>query len=258
MPSSEEGRAANRTGWFLSLLIAATGLALAACSRGPSLSGGPPARLGSSLAAWQATRGSDGNGGYGSTIAVGGQSAAQFTAVATTGAKGSPDGIRYSRPAPAWATPRPRSATPCRRMPARPPHGGGHSPVEVVTASSVSYQSASLASQLGTAVPTPTESNIGARIHELTPHRLGVAQHRHGELGAGEHHAVHPGRALLSSSSASKFACFVRRTVGRSAVGLTRVSTSAQAGKTSRLPGDLPRCWGSRNCTWNHPSAPLR
>jgi hypothetical protein len=37
----------------------------------------------------------------------------------------------------------------------------------------VSYSSASLASQLGTAVPSPSGGNIGVKFYEVTPHRSG-------------------------------------------------------------------------------------
>ena len=133
------------------LLIAATGLGLAACSSGPSSTGGPPARLGSSLAAWQATRAGAGNGGYGSAIVVDGGSTDATCALATAAA------VRGSLPADARQTASWRGS-----------FSGGSGYCEFI-----SYQSASLASQLGTAVPTPTESNIGAKFYEVTPHRAG-------------------------------------------------------------------------------------
>ena len=154
------------------LLIAATGLGLAACSSGPSSTGGPPARLGSSLAAWQATRAGAGNGGYGSAIVVDGQSAAQFTAVTSTGGKVT----GWHQVFPAGSTLAHAEAAVRGSLPAdarqtaswRGSFSGGSGYCEFI-----SYQSASLASQLGTAVPTPTESNIGAKFYEVTPHRSG-------------------------------------------------------------------------------------
>jgi hypothetical protein len=172
VPSSKERRAAYRTRRVLSVLIAATGLALAACSSGPSSSGGPPARLGSSLATWQATRGSDGNGGYGSTIAVDGQSTAQFTAVATTDAKVTgwhqvfPSGTSLGHAEAAVRDALPADARQTASWRGSFSGGGGYCEF-------VSYQSASLASQLGTSVPTPTESNIGAKFYQVTPHHAG-------------------------------------------------------------------------------------
>jgi hypothetical protein len=152
--------------------MAASGLALAACSSGPSSSGGPPARLGSSLTAWQATRTSAGNGGYGSTIAVDGQSTAQFTAVTTT--NGKVTGWHQVFPAStslghAEAAIRDALPTDARQTASwRGTFLNGEGYCEFV-----SYQSTSLASQLGTAAPTPAASNIGAKFYEVTLHRSG-------------------------------------------------------------------------------------
>jgi hypothetical protein len=147
-------------------------LALAACSSGPSSSAGPPARLGSSLTAWQATRGSTGNGGYGSTIAVAGQSTTQFTAVTTTDGKVTgwhqvfPAGTSLSHAEAAVRDALPADARQTASWRGSFSGGGGYCEF-------VSYQSSSLASQLGTAAPTPAASNIGAKFYQVTPHRSG-------------------------------------------------------------------------------------
>jgi hypothetical protein len=165
---------AYRTRRFIGVLIAAMGLALAACSSSPSSSGGPPARLGSSLTAWQATRGSAGNGGYGSSIAVNGQSMAQFTAVTTTNGKvtgwhqvfSAGTTLGHAEAAVRGALPEDARQTASWR--GAFVDGGEYCEF-------VSYQSTSLASQLGTAAPTPAGSNIGAKFSEVTPHRSGSA-----------------------------------------------------------------------------------
>lgn len=59
----------------------------------------------------------------------------------------------------------------------------------------VSFQSASLASQLGTTAPTPADSNIGVKFYEVTPDRSGsssiatvnAAQVRAEPYSLGEH-----------------------------------------------------------------------
>jgi hypothetical protein len=158
-------------------LTAAVGLGLAACSTGPSagtaaVGPGPPARLGSSLAAWQASRAGMGPGGYGSAIVVNGRSTAQFTVV--TADDGKVTGWHQVFPAHsslAHAEAGVRDALPAdARQTAswRGSFAGGGGYCEFV-----SYQSASLASQLGTAPPTPAGSNIGVEFYDVTPHRPG-------------------------------------------------------------------------------------
>jgi hypothetical protein len=156
--------------------MASMGLGLVACSSGPSTSihvsrsAGPPARLGSSLRAWQTNRG--GNGGYGSAIVVDGRSTTQFTAVTTddgmvtgwhqaftahTSLAHAEVGVRSALPVDARQTASWRGTF---------SGGGGYCEF-------VSYQSASLASQLGTTAPSPTGSNIGVKFYEVTPHHPG-------------------------------------------------------------------------------------
>jgi hypothetical protein len=161
-----------RTRRVVSVLIAAMGVALAACSSGPSSSAGPAARLGSSLPAWQATRASAGNGGYGSTIAVDGQSTAQFTAVTTTDGKVTGwhqvfvAGTSLGHAEAAVRDTLPTDARQTGSWRGSFLNDGGYCEF-------VSYQSSSLASHLGTAAPTPTVSNIGAKFYEVTSHRSG-------------------------------------------------------------------------------------
>jgi hypothetical protein len=152
--------------------MAVAALALAACSSSPSSSGGPPARLGSSLTTWQATRPSAGDGGYGSTIAVDGQSTAQFAAVNTTDGKVTGwhqvfvVGTSLGHAEAAVRDALPTDARQTGSWRGMFPNDGGYCEF-------VSYQSSSLASQLGTAAPAPTDSNIGAKFYEITSHRTG-------------------------------------------------------------------------------------
>jgi hypothetical protein len=166
--------------WVVGTLVVAVGLGLAACSNGsaasagPSVRSGPPARLGSSLTAWQATRAGSGDGGYGSAVVVNGRSTAQFTLVTTTDGRvtgwhqafpahsslaHAEAGIRDALPADARQTASWRGTF---------SDGGGYCEF-------VSYQSASLAAQLGTAAPTPADGNIGVELYEVTPHRSGAS-----------------------------------------------------------------------------------
>jgi hypothetical protein len=167
----------GRARWLVGTVIAAVGLGLAACSSSPSAgvhvsTPGPPARLGSSLAAWQATRGGTGDGGYGSTVVVNGQSRAQFTVVTTTGGKVT--GWHQVFPANsslAHAEAAVRGVLPAdARQTAswRGTFAGGGAYCEFV-----SYQSASLASHLGTTAPSAATSNIGVKFYQVTPHRSG-------------------------------------------------------------------------------------
>jgi hypothetical protein len=158
--------------------MASMGLGLVACSSGPSTSvhvsrsAGPPARLGSSLTAWQAIRDGRGNGGYGSAIVVNGRSTARFTAVNTI--DGKVTGWHQAFPAHtslAHAEVGVRAALPVdARQTAswRGTFSGGGGYCEFV-----SYQSASLASQLGTTAPSPAGSNVGVKFYAVTPHHPG-------------------------------------------------------------------------------------
>ncbi len=159
-------------------LLAATGVGLAACSSGPSTSAdpptraGPPARLGSSLTAWRATRGGPGNGGYGSAIVVNGRSTPQLDAVTTD--DGEVTGWHqvfptHSSLAHAEAAVRDALPADARQTASwRGTFSGGGGYCEFV-----SFQSTSLALQLGTTAPTPADGNIGVKFYEVTPDRSG-------------------------------------------------------------------------------------
>ena len=151
------------------VVLAASGLGLAACSGAPSASppSGPPARLGSSLTAWQATRPAAGGSGYGRTVTVDGASRAQYSDVTTAAGKVTgwhqafPAGTRLAR---AEAAVRAALPTDARQTASwRGTFARGEGLCEFVN-----YQSVSLAGLLGTAAPDPSGSNIGARFYEAT------------------------------------------------------------------------------------------
>lgn len=155
-------------------MLAASGLGLAACSSSPAphVSSGPPARLGSSLTDWQATRPATADG-YGQAITVNGTSTAQFTHVTTTDGKVTgwhqvfPAGSRLARAEAAVRTVLPTDARQTASW--RGTFAGGG------FCEFVNYQSVSLASKLGTAAPAPSEANIGAKLYEETSHGPGAA-----------------------------------------------------------------------------------
>jgi hypothetical protein len=173
-----QNQVAGRARGLVGTVVVAMGLGLAACSSGPSTivhvstHPGPPARLGSSIAAWQATRGGTGDGGYGSTVVLNGQSRAQFTVVTTTGGKVTGwhqvfpvnSSLAHAEAAVRGALPADARQTASWRG----TFAGGGAYCEFV-----SYQSASLASRLGTTAPSPTASNIGVKFYQVTPHRSG-------------------------------------------------------------------------------------
>ena len=156
------------------VILAASGLGLAACSSPPASSApsGPPARLGSTLTQWQATRPASGDGGYGRAIPIDGTTTAEYTDVTTHQGRVVgwhqvfPAGSRLARAEAAVRTALPTDARQTASWRGADAGGGGFCEV-------VNYQSASLASVLGTGAPTSSGGAIGAEFYERTSHGAG-------------------------------------------------------------------------------------
>ena len=150
-------------------------LGLAACSSGGSSAPKPvrpgAAVLGATTAAWQSGLVAN-SGGYGSSVTINGKSVPEYTAVKEAGGRVVGWHMTFgadTRLPAAEALVRTRLPTDSRQTAS----GRGDFARAATYCEFVDYQSATLATSLGTTAPTGAQANIGVTFYEITPTRTG-------------------------------------------------------------------------------------